>query len=348
MERNNKFKQTAKQYFLFVFLAFISLGLISCEDEANDFMPDYELIIPPNAYSFNVTSIGEDEEVTVYAEPFFTSNFEVLGCSVNKVTYYIDNKFASTEVSYPFCLEYKAGFLSKGQHVLKAVFTVGGKGFKDATVEEVNVFTVGESSVGRPAVKFNFEYAHFLRVGDKVHVSLNMFDKYNVGCKIREVKYYFDNKLVSTATEAPYDFDYSPTLVVGQWYTLRADVSYIIGGNTIGSYGLTATVIVLADEETRYLFSPDYSNNAHFYNGEAISGTGLLYRGVGDDMMYEFNVYWDGELVGTSKIFPYEFSYIIKDASKGIHKLEYEWKKYDKNGSYKGSQVQMENITIEK
>lgn len=347
MKKTTNISKQQSNIFLFTFLAFILLGAISCEDEIEEPMPDYELIVPPDAYSFNVTSVSNNDEVTVYAEPFFTSNLDALGCSVHKVSYYIDNKFISTETSSPFRLEFKTDLLLKGEHVLKAVFTVGGKGFKDAMVEGLSAFNVGEEAVWRPAVRFSFEYDTYLRVGDNVHVTLKMIDKYSAGYKIREVKYHLDGKLVSTATEAPYTLDYSPTLVVGQWYTLHADVSYTLGGKYIGSYGLTATIIVLADEETRYVFNSDYPYNAHFYNGEVISGTGILYRGIGDDITYEFNAYWDGELVGSSKTFPYKFNYIIQNASKGVHKLEYEWQQYDKNGKYKGGQRQIENIIVE-
>lgn len=343
MKTNNKYK-LAKQYFLLSFLTLMSSGLVSCEDETEVQTSEYELKIPSSAYSFIITSVDNDNESIVYVEPSFTENFEILGCSVKKVIYYIDNTLASTEISAPFLLEYKTKPLSKGQHSMKAIFTVGGERFKEATVEYQKEFAVGSSS-NQPAVSFSIEYDRYLRVGDKIHVSLNMIDRYNKGYKIREVKYYFDNSLISTKTEAPYNLDFSPTLVIGQHYPLQADISYSLDDISISSYGFTSNITVLADDETRYLFDFDSSNNNYYSNGDVLSGTGFLYRGIGDKNIYELSLYWDDELVGTSQTFPYKFNYTIKNANKGLHKLKHQWKEYDKDGNY-SSQSQTETITI--
>lgn len=345
----NTQNQSKRYNILLSLLAFISLGLISCEDENENKLPEYELIIPSNAYSFIVTSVNNEEESTVYALPSFTENFETLGCSVSKVIYYVDDVYASTKTSAPFDLEYKTIPLPKGQHLLKAIFTVGGEGFREATVECQKEFTVGEWSSKQSDVKFVIDYDRYVRVGDKVYVSLDMIDKYNAGYKINKVEYYFDNKLISTKTDAPYYFDYSPTFVVGQSYPLRISISYYLDGS-YNSYGYTysTSIRALADDETRYLYISDYaSNDSHFNNGEVISGTGLLYRGVDDNTVYELNLYWDDKLVGTSKTFPYKFNYTVKNTNKGIHQLKSEWKKYDKNGKYQGSQSSTDIITID-
>lgn len=347
MKINNK-QIRIRSYFVVVLLALISFGISSCADETEEQASDIELIIPSSAYSFTITSVDNEDESIVYIEPSFTNNFETLGCSVTKVIYYIDNVLASTETNYPFNLQYKTTPLSKGQHIMKAVFTVGGEGFKDATVEYQKMFSVGDYVPNQAAVKFDIEFDRYLRVGDKVHISVKMVDRYNAGYRINEAKCYFDNSLIATKTDSPYDFDYTPTLIVGQRYPLEVDISYTLDGVSFNSYGLNAGITVLADDETRYLFDSDYSYNTHFNNGEVISGTGLLYRGKGDNMVYELNLYWDDKLVGTSQTFPYKFSHTIRNASQGIHKFKQEWKQYDKKGNYKGSESSTETITIDK
>ena len=339
-----------KTIYAFFLLALCTMGLLSCEEEKDENLPDYELVIPSSAYSMTVTAVATEKESTVLAEPKFTNNFEVLGCHVKEAAYYIDNVLVKKVTATPFNLEYKTKTLRNGQHLLKAVFIVGGEGFKDATVECLKAFYLGDSSTStQQAVKFNIDYDHYLRVGDKLHVGINMVDVYNAGYQIREVKYYFDNKLVSTKTEAPYDLDYSASLVVGKHYPLKVDISYFLSGSSSSSsHSLSASVSVLADDETRYLYVPDYSYNTHFCNGDLLSGKGLLYRGKGDSNIYELNLYWDDVLVGTSRTFPFNFSFTIKNASVGIHKLKREWKRFDKKGNIKDSQFQDETITVDK
>jgi len=338
-----------KLYTLSALTIFFYVSLVSCEDETEDELPIYELVIPSSAYSFTVTSVDTEDESTVYAEPSFTKNFDILGCAVKKVVYYVDNTLATTETTAPFKLKYTTSPLTKGQHVLKAIFTVGGEHYKDTTVECQEKFYVNTgSSSSQSPVKFKVNYDHYLRTGDKVHVSVNMIDPYNAGYKIKEIKYYFEDKLVKTATESPFDLDYSPRLVVGSSYSLRIAISYSLGNSSSSSsYNYSTSLFVLPDDETRFLFDID-SYSSHFNNGDVLSGTGLLYRGTGDELIYELNLYWDEKLVGTSRTFPYQFSYTIQNATKGIHKLKREWLKYDKNGKSKGGQSQYNTITIDK
>lgn len=331
-------------------LPLVLLTIYSCEEENSDELSVYDLVIPESAYSFTVSSVDTDDETTVYVEPSFTKNFETLGCSVKKVVYYIDNNLAATITQEPFKLEYTTSLLAKGQHVMKADFTVGGDRFKDTTVECKKEFSVSNSSSSsQSAIKFDIDYDHYLRVGDKLNVKLKMTDRYNAGYIINEVKYYFEDKLVSTKTSAPFDLEYSPTLTIGQSYSLKVQISYSLGSSSFSSYSFLATVSVLSDEETRYFFSPGFTNAPHFNNGDAITGTGLLYRGNGDELVYELNIYWDEQLVGTSRNFPYNFSYTIQNASRGIHHLKHEWKKFEKDGKTSiGGQSQTETITIDK
>ena len=332
----------------FALLTVVLLGMLSCGNEEEEQLTDLELVIPSNAYSFTVSTVNTEKESIVFAEPSFTKNLDILGCVVKKIVYYVDNSLASTETSAPFKLEYRTNHLSKGQHILKAVFTVGGDGYKDKTVECVKEFNVtNSSSSSQSNVKFDIQYDTYLRVGDKIHVSVNIIDIYNAGYKIREVQYYFEDKLISNIKNAPFDLDYTPTLVVGQKYKLQIDISYSIGTTTV-KYSYVTSVIVLADDETRYLFYPSFTYDPHFSNGETISGKGLLYRGKGDENSYELNIYWDEELVGTSRIFPYEFNYTIINAKMGIHKLKHEWKTYNKNGKYQGGSSSENKITIDK
>jgi hypothetical protein len=332
-------------------LLLLSVCFSSCENETDEELSIYDLVIPSSAYSFTVTSVDTESESRVYAEPSFTENFEILGCSVKEVVYYVDNVLAATKTKAPFKLDYATSPLAKGQHLLKAVFTVGGEHYKDATVECQKEFYVSTgSSSSQSAVEFKVLHDYYLRVGDRVHVSVNMIDRYNAGYKIKQVKYYFEDNLIKTAIKSPFDLDYSPTLVVGQSYSLSVAISYSLeNSSSVGSYSYSygTNIIVLPDDETRFLFAVD-SYGSHFNNGDVISGTGLLYRGDGDELVYELNLYWDDELVGTSKTFPYQFSYTIMNVEKGIHNLKHEWKKYDRDGDYKGGQSQTKTITIDK
>lgn len=331
-----------------LFLLLVSIGFVSCEEEVSEEIPTYDLVIPSTAYSFAISSVSTDTETIVYASPSFTENFDILGCAVMNVKYYVDNALVSTETSAPFKLEQSMPVLSNGLHILKAVITVRGENFRETTAEYVSRFSVTNGSRSQKStIEFNIDYDYYLRVGEKFHASINMIDRYNAGYKIEEIKFYLDEKLIKTTTGQPYDVEYSPTVNVGQKIPLKFEISYLLG-DTRANYSFSSNVDVLPDDETRYLFHRySSSSGTHYNNGEVIAGTGLLYKGNGDDNVYELNLYWDDKLIGSSKTFPYKFSYTINNAEKGIHKFKKEWKKYDKNGNSKGGQSTWDNITID-
>jgi hypothetical protein len=338
---------TIKTFIIAIILPCFAISFISCEDESEDDIPVQNLVVPESAYSFTVTSVNNETETIVFAEPTFTDNFEILGCEVKKVIYYVDNNLASTETQSPFKLEYKTNSLSAGTHILKAIFTVSGENFNEVTVECKKEFQVkSSSSEGLPAVDFTFDYDHYVRVGDKIHASVTMNDRYNAGYKLNKVEFYFDGTLIKSLDASPYEIEFSADLEVGSSHFISASVYYSLGSNSSSSYSLSGNVTVLNDDETRYLFVPHFYSNISYSNGDVISGTGLLYKGKGDDSPYELNLYWDDDLVGTSKTFPYKFNYTINNSSVGIHRLKYEWVEYDKDGNYKGKSSQSSTFTI--
>lgn len=324
-----------------------AISLISCEDESEDAIPVQDLVVPESAYSFTVTSVNNDSETIVFAEPKFTENFEILGCKVTKVIYYVDNTLASTETLSPFKLEYKTKSLSAGTHILKAVFTVSGENYNPVTVECKKEFQVkSSSSEGLPAVDFMFDYDHYVRVGDKIHASVTMNDRYDAGYKLNKVEFFFDGNLIKTVEKSPFEMEYSTNLIVGENHTISASITYSFSSSSTASYTSSGSIRVLNEEDTRYIFIPYYYSNISYSNGDIISGSGLLYKGKGDDSTYELNLYWDDTLVGTSKEFPYFFSYTIANTSVGIHRLKYEWVKYGSDGN-KSSTSQSSTFTIE-
>lgn len=323
-----------------------AISLISCEDESEDAIPVQDLVVPESAYSFTVTSVNNDSETIVFAEPKFTENFEILGCKVTKVIYYVDNTLASTETLSPFKLEYKTKSLSAGPHILKAVFTVSGENYNEATVECKKEFQVKNSSSDQlPAVDFTFDYDHYVRVGNKIHASVTMNDRYDAGYKLNKVEFYFDGNLIKTIEEAPFEMEYSTNLIVGESHSISATIKYSFSSSSTATYSSSGNVRVLNEEDTRYIFVPHYYSNISYSNGDIISGTGLLYKGQGDNSSYELNLYWDDTLVGTSKEFPYFFSYKITNAAVGIHSLKYEWVKYSDDGN-KSATSQSSSFTI--
>ena len=349
MKRINFCTQSSKNKAVCLLLAMALMAFFACQEISED-QKIYELVIPSSAYSFIVRCINTDGETVVYAEPTFTDNFEYLGCAVKEVVYYVDNTLVSTETSSPFKLEYRTTSLTKGKHILRAVFTVGGDRYKDAIVDCKKEFNVSDSYLsGEEAVDVKIDYPHFLRVGDKLHVSAKLIDRYHAGYKINEIKYYFEGNLVSTKTSEPFDLDYSPTLVVGKNYSLIVEVSCGLGAYSSLIYTVSANIETLADEETRYFWILDNEySNIYYNNGDVITGTGFLYRGVGDEKIYELNIYWDDNLVGTSRTFPYNFSYTVNNVSPGIHKVKNEWKEYNKSGGYEGWYISYSIITIGK
>jgi len=331
-------------------LFLLAIGIVSCNDEKNGSLFNYELVIPESAYSLTVSTVNNEGETIVYAEPSFTDNFEKLGCQVKSVMYYVDDMFVSKETEAPYKMEYRTSSLLPGIHHVKMVFTVGGEGFQDAITEHTEEFLIRSNSSNRPEIKFNVDYEHFLRVGEKLHVSVNMTDVYNLRYQVNEVKVFFNGEKIYTGTNIPFNFDYSPSLTIGQSYAFKIEISYYLEAPTYtaGSYSFVSNINAIADDETVYIFSPGFSQSTHFVNDDIISGKGLLYKGVGDNKVYELNMYWDDVLIGTSRSFPYEFSYKVQNCSPGIHTLKNEWKRYAMDGiTLEASQSRSTTITVD-
>ena len=306
-------------------LLLLAFMMVSCEEETSFTHPDYELVIPEAAYSFSISTKSVDTNTTVTVEPTFTPNFDLLGCYVKKIVYALDGKEVATVTEKPYKLEYQANNLAKGNHVMKMTFTVGGKGFKDKVIEKIQEFDAetgtSETSQTLKDVTFDFDYDSFLRVGEDFKFSITMNDLKNLGYKIVSVQYYWENELVKTVVDAPYEYTFKPEIVVGMIYSVRAEIKYALGNNTY-HHSWNGKVNCISEEET--------------------------IRSVKTKKQYTFNLYWDDVLLTSSKTFPYVYTYKISNASVGIHTIYLEWVITKEDGTPGGSVRTIDKIVIDK
>ena len=332
-------------------LLLLAFMMVSCEEETSFTHPDYELVIPEAAYSFSISTKSVDTNTTVTVEPTFTPNFDLLGCYVKKIVYALDGKEVATVTEKPYKLEYQANNLAKGNHVMKMTFTVGGKGFKDKVIEKIQEFDAetgtSETSQTLKDVTFDFDYDSFLRVGEDFKFSITMNDLKNLGYKIESVQFYWENELVKTVVDAPYEYTFKPEIVVGMIYSVRAEIKYALGNNTY-HHSWSGKVNCISEEETIRSVKTNYENGGHYENGDELVFKAKVYRGTGDEKQYTFNLYWDDVLLTSSKTFPYVYTYKISNASVGIHTIYMEWVITKEDGTPGGSVRTIDMIVIDK
>lgn len=327
---------------LFLALAISSI-FVSCAEE-NELPSGMELIIPEQAYSFQISSVSSDTETNVFVSPSFNDGaFEGLGCKVKKIDYFIDNQLVESKTNAPFDLTYKTALMQYGKHELKAIIVIGGDCFKDAVVEYNNTFNVASGTV-EPMCSFYFDYPHFLRLGDTFKVTPELINNQNKTVDIHSVEYYWENELVKQTETAPYILEFNPTLEINKSYSLKIRIKYDVNGQA-NTYFYTSTISVLQDDETRSL-NVFKDSRTNYSNGDKIEGLANVYLGKGDKKSYEFNLYLDDKIICTSKQFAYTYSYVINGITPGIHTLKSEWVTID--GPATSKTISTRYITIDK
>lgn len=336
---------------------FIVIGIISVISACDDITEEnhegnYDVVIPSTAYSFDVSASSSENSTTVYVLPHFTENLDSLGLSVKELKYYIDNELVSTKTSAPYNLEYTTGVMANGTHAFRADFTVGGEGFNDGSASYSGTFNVNSNSSSSTSAVFDIDFDHFIRQGGTVNFTVTLADTYNIGYKIDEINIYYASTLVGTGYSSPYTVSYTPPsneAEVGKSYSVQVEIKYHVGdsSSSISYYSYSSDVTVISGTETEKYVLPGFNYDSHFKNGDIITANAQLYKADGDTNSYEINFYWDDDLIGSSTAFPYNFSYTIRNASRGIHKLKYEWVTYDKDGNLTKRSSSSSTITID-
>lgn len=133
----------------------------------------------------------------------------------------------------------------------------------------------------------------------------------SLGLKVKEVKYYIDQNLVSTETTNPFYLDYTTDLMASGTHSFRAD--FTVGGtgfkDATASYSSEFDVSNNNSASTSPRFNIDFDRYVLPGNAVNFSVTLIDKYNVGYTID-EINIYWASTLIGTGYESPYTLSYV--------------------------------------
>ncbi len=320
------------------FAVLLSIMIVSCTDEnVGGFMltGDIEHLVPENSYRLTQTT-SSDGKYIIFT-PVLDSSFEYWGLTLSKVEYYIDGTLYSTEQSLPCELILIKDDLSAGSHELLAMMTISGSACNDFVVEQSVEFFVAESaSILEQHGDFHFDY-NYVSQGDWLVVTPELLiERSSAGCEIDEVKYYWDGKLVSTESIAPFTLHYQVNDEIESKHTIGITVYYHDAINSSLTYNWTLSGYKVHSNDDSFVSWNLNSTRNDYVNGESLLLSAKLFKG--DNVKYGFDVefYLDEELIGKSSSFPYTLEYKLSGLSVGTHKVTGRYYKRS-SGGYVGS-----------
>lgn len=212
------------------------------------------------------------------------------------------------------------------------------------TEEEVTVKTKTETSTSTTVTTMNVSLnsyfsgvlysttrqAYLIANGETFYVDSLILDKEksSEGLSIKNVKYYFDDKEISTVSAAPYRFSYPfKDETVGD-HKLKYEVTTVLDGkesvttceNSILVLSEPFTVddaLYLGDFEERV----DNKTDLVFSKNETLTGHTELLGSSVNAKVVKVEYYWDSNLIAASSIAPYNFSYDLANETEGTHVL---------------------------
>lgn len=331
---------------LFAFMVLTTLGLVSCEDDnVGEFKltGNIEHLIPGGSYDLAKT-VTDDGQYIVFT-PELNDNFEYWGLTLKQVEYYIDDALYKTETALPCELMINKSDIEVGTHKLKAVMTVIGDDCDDVVLEKEDVFYISSTgSMSERHGEFYIDYNYVVK-GDELVVTPELLvARSSDGCKIDEVRYYWDGSLIFTAASSPFTLKHKINAEDGSSHEIKLVIKYHdrYSDNLTYNWSFSNYKIYTADDSFCTWNIKSIRND--YKNGETISLIAKLFKGANVRKNYEVEFYLDNKIIGKSSTFPYTLDYELNNLSKGSHSIE--GKIITKDGDSTISQSNKETIII--
>lgn len=329
-------------------LVFISLAFASCEKDSHD--PDFELsgdvqkYFPDYCVKLSASyNYGGNKQFHMTAEPYFYFSPEEWDISIDKVDYYVDDEYIQTETVSPYSIEYYSDDWYTGAHNVRADITISGKNIDTFVLQTKRVIDNSSSQERAADIWFDYDYA---TTGQDFFISGNLNPSRSaVGTTVNSFSAKWDDISMGEKTNSPYKVTRVITEAAGTTHAVSATLNYT-QGNIRMSYGFSMSTYEIPGPTTvRQMFRIKSRYN-DFKNGETLEGIARLYVGSDVKSTYEFELYLDNNLIGSSKTFPYDLSYRLQNLEIGDHTLRETWVCYDEEGNRKSSFSTDEILTI--
>lgn len=269
------------------------------------------------------------------------------GCGIIQAEYFLDGVKIATVTSYPFELNYRVKDLPETEHSVKAVINIGGEGYQTTSAEADITFYAFELNI-----KMRVDCPEYVNEDEEITVSATPYaDSTPKDAPIKEVKYYWDDELVGTATSAPYAVTFKAKGEEGSEHQLKMEC-IVEGKNYSSTFYEYNTINILyrnAGVTTISLIFP--RSHSSIKNGETIKVKAQSYNGKDRDSseaqeVDKVTLLWDDKVIeehtGTP---PFTFEHTINGETLGKHKLTIESSVYH-NGKLVSSINSNEDVNV--
>lgn len=294
----------------------------SCTDEnVGEFhlSGNIENLIPENSYSLDKTSTANGY---IIFTPNLNVNFNYWQLSLEKVEYYIDGELYNTVSEKPFELVITPNDITVGNHKLSTKMKVVGESCDDVILYKNSEFYVSSDEyINEQHGDFYINYNRISK-GDilKITPMLNQ-ERSSSGCKIDEVKYYWDGKLIETASQSPYTLNYIVNDDIDSEHSINVTVFYHDDSSNKLTYNWSYSNFRIYGPDDYMIHWDIKSNRNDYINGETLCLIAKNYKGKNVDLDFEIEFYLDGKIIGKSNEFPYSLEYKLSSLSVGTHKI---------------------------
>lgn len=327
---------------------FLTCLFTSCEDIQQE--EEFELTGNVSQYfpSYCVNlegsySWGSDNHFQMTMKPNFYFDPSEWGLKIDKVKYYIDDVYYKTETQSPYKIEYESKNWEAGAHNLRADITISGEKIETFVLQCTKSLNTSSSAAKALDVWFDYNYA---TIGEDFCLTAHLNEsRSSEGSKIKSFTSKWDDTSMGQTTSAPYKLTHKVTEAPGTKHNIKASLQCVQGNSTV-TYGYSRSGYEIPgpnDVMQTFIVKSRYSD---YKNGECFQGIARQFIGKEVKGTYEFKLYLDGLLIASSKTFPYEVSYIIKNQSVGNHKLKKQWVRYDEEGKITNAYSTDDFITI--
>jgi len=309
---------------LFTLMMLIALSFMSCEDDnVGEFKlkGDIAHLIPDGSYKLNKTTT-DDGRYIVFT-PELNSNFEYWGLALRQVEYYIDDVLYKTKTQQPCELMINKNDMEIGNHKLKAIMTVVCEDCDDVVLEKEDVFYISSTgSISERHGDFYIDYNYITKGEELIITPELLVARSSDGCKIDEVKYYWDGTLISTVTSSPFALSHRVDAEGGTYHEIRIVIKYHdnYSNNLTFNWSFSNYKVYTADDSFGTWSIKSGRND--YTNGETLSLIGKVFKGANAKKNYDMEFYLDDKIIGKSSTFPYTLDYKLENLPKGSHIVE--------------------------
>lgn len=314
------------------------LMVVSCKQEVTK--EDVRQAIEESHFTINGSAdISSDQVKFNYVlTPGFKSVLTQKDIVITKVEFFFDDELISTSYSEPYKVEgEKTGLSSDMVHTLYAHI------YGRTCPENETYFPLTIKEYNLPGIiDCDIDY-NLVGEGDTFTISAKLNpEKSDKNVSIKSFSAKWGSYSMGTCTSEPFTLSHVVTDHADEDIDVTAKIE--LSNGTILNREFEVSVIPANTPYTTVVISP---GKKKLTQSDILRLKVKAYTGKGYKGSYSLLMYFDDELIASSKTFPFTYEKPMRNVSKGSHLLKWRWTFIDAAGNEKDGGFTNHNITIE-